>query len=103
MAYLERRDARIQENATIANDNACLAIQKQGEMVSCLAQLSYVLGQGVIVARANNPAVFMPMRPATDEDPHNVPASAKPQSVNVNDETSNSDIPAEAGQNRQTT
>ena len=35
------------ENAIIANENACLAILKQREVVSCLAQLSSVLSKGL--------------------------------------------------------
>ena len=35
------------KNAVIANKNARLAIVKQGEMVSCLAQLSTVLDHGL--------------------------------------------------------
>lgn len=43
MAYLERRDQRLNENAAVVNENARLVVAKQGEMVSCLAQLTHVL------------------------------------------------------------
>lgn len=38
------------KNAAIANDNARLAILKQGEMVNCLAQLSSVLSKGLTMS-----------------------------------------------------
>ncbi|KAG0565380.1 hypothetical protein KC19_8G185700 [Ceratodon purpureus] len=37
MAYQREKDRRMYETATIANENARLAILKQGEMVSCLS------------------------------------------------------------------
>lgn len=37
MAYLREKDIRLHENAKVTNENARLAIQKQGEMVSCLS------------------------------------------------------------------
>ena len=47
MEYQREKDSRAYENAKIANDNARLAIMKQGEMVSCLAQLPNVLSKGL--------------------------------------------------------
>ena len=40
MAYQRDKDRRLYENSVIANENARLAIQKQGEVVEVLAQLS---------------------------------------------------------------
>jgi hypothetical protein len=50
MAYQREKDRRLYENVVIANENARLAILKQGEVVSCLAQLSYVLSKGLFVS-----------------------------------------------------
>jgi hypothetical protein len=50
MAYQREKDRRLYENAVIANENARLAILKQGEVVSCLAQLSSVLSKGLFVS-----------------------------------------------------
>jgi hypothetical protein len=50
MAYQRKKDRRLYENAVIANENAHLAIQKQGEVVSCLSQLSSVLSLGLKVS-----------------------------------------------------
>lgn len=47
MEYQREKDRRMYENSLVANENARLAIMKQGEMVSCLAQLSTVLTQGM--------------------------------------------------------
>lgn len=47
MFYQREKDRRMYENATIANENAKLVILKQGEMVSCLSQLSHVLSRGL--------------------------------------------------------
>ena len=49
MSYQREKDRRLYENASIANDNARLSILKQGEMVSCLSQLSQVLSQSLNV------------------------------------------------------
>lgn len=45
MEYQREKDRRMYENASIANENARLAIVKQGEMVSCLSKLSTVLSK----------------------------------------------------------
>lgn len=50
MAYQREKDRRMYENAAIANDNARLAILKQGKMVSCLSQLSNVLSKGLTMS-----------------------------------------------------
>lgn len=47
MEYQREKDRRMYENAALANENARLAILKQGEMVGCLAQLSTVLSRGL--------------------------------------------------------
>ncbi|KAG0594510.1 hypothetical protein M758_UG083900 [Ceratodon purpureus] len=47
MAYQREKDRRMYEHASIANDNARMAIIKQGEMVACLSQLLTVLGHGL--------------------------------------------------------
>lgn len=47
MEYQREKDRRMYENAAIANENARMAIRKQGEMVSCLSQLSSVLSTGL--------------------------------------------------------
>ena len=51
MDYLRKKDRRNYAATLAANDNARLAIVKQTEMVSCLAQLSSVLGRGLSGAR----------------------------------------------------
>jgi hypothetical protein len=50
MEYQREKDRRLYENARMANENAHLAIIKQGEVVSCLAQLSNVLKVGLNVS-----------------------------------------------------
>jgi hypothetical protein len=49
MAYQREKDRRLYENAVIANENAKLSIMKQGEVVSCLQNLSNVLRMGMNV------------------------------------------------------
>jgi hypothetical protein len=39
MEYQREKDRRLYESALLANENARLAIIKQGEVVSCLSQL----------------------------------------------------------------
>jgi hypothetical protein len=50
MEYKREKDRRLYEASLIANENARLAIIKQGEVVSCLAQLSSVLSMGLNVS-----------------------------------------------------
>ena len=52
MDYAREKDHCLYENCLIANENACLAILKQGEVVSCLAQLSQVLSKGFIAPKS---------------------------------------------------
>lgn len=47
MAYQRKKDRRLYENLVIANDNARLAILKQGEVVQCLSHLSNVINMGM--------------------------------------------------------
>jgi hypothetical protein len=50
MEYQREKDRRLYESALLANENARLAIIKQGEVVSCLSQLSSVLQMGLHVS-----------------------------------------------------
>lgn len=47
MAYQREKDQQLYENAAVANISACLAILKQGETVSCFAQLFSILSHGL--------------------------------------------------------
>ena len=47
MDYQRERDRRLHESARLANSNARLAIEKQGEVVKCLSDLSIVLSAGL--------------------------------------------------------
>ena len=47
MQYQREKDRHLHESSCIANENAKLAIEKQGEVVKCLAQLSSVLSRGM--------------------------------------------------------
>ena len=49
MEYQSEKDRRIYENALAANENACLSILKQGDMVNCLVHLSSVLSKSLII------------------------------------------------------
>lgn len=46
LEYQRERDRRLYENARLSNENAKLSIQKQGEVVDCLARLSTVMTSG---------------------------------------------------------
>lgn len=59
MQYQREKDRRLYENTAIANENARLAILKQGEMVSCLSQLSTVLGQSLTMSNAQGMPPFL--------------------------------------------
>jgi hypothetical protein len=52
MDYQREKDRRLYENSRIAQENARLAIMKQGEIVGYLAKLSSVLSQGLLVSTA---------------------------------------------------
>lgn len=60
MSYQREKDRKMYENAAIANENARLAILKQGEMVSCLSQLSHVLSTGLQMSSAFPQVVTTP-------------------------------------------
>lgn len=47
MQYQREKDLRLHESSVLANQNAKLAIMKQGEVVQCLAQLTSVLSMGL--------------------------------------------------------
>lgn len=42
MSFLREKDIRLNENAKVAQENARLAIEKQGELIRCLANMSAV-------------------------------------------------------------
>ena len=52
MAYQRKKDRRLYENVVLANENACLSILKQGEMVTCLAHLSGILSRSLVMTEA---------------------------------------------------
>ena len=47
MAYQREKDKRLYENAMQANENACLLIIKQGDIVNCLSHLSNMIGKSL--------------------------------------------------------
>ena len=47
MDYQRERDSQLHENARTANENAKLAIEKQGEVVHCLAEIASVFTAGL--------------------------------------------------------
>jgi hypothetical protein len=55
MSFLRDKDTRLNENAKAAQENARLAIEKQRELIRCLANISFVLGKGLGVAREEPP------------------------------------------------
>jgi hypothetical protein len=69
MLYQRERDRILYENSVTVNENAPLAIQKQGEVVSCLAQLSSVLSRGL----------NMPYRIPSTNDAKAVPPTSRPK------------------------
>lgn len=61
------------DNAAVANENARLAIMKQGEMVSCLSQLSHVLSSGLNMSnlsRHSSVAATAPQHTRTTSFPY---------------------------------
>jgi len=60
MLFQQEKDHRLHESSRIANDNAKLAIEKQGEVVKCLAQLSHILSVGL----------SLPKGRTVEEQPH---------------------------------
>jgi len=82
MQYQREKDRRMYEHASIANENARLAILKQGEIVNCLAQLSSVLGQGLTMSNTHgippeaepvHTSMVDPRATATSADPNGSP------------------------------
>ena len=51
MDYQREKDRRLHESSLIANENAKLAIEKQGEVMKCLTHLSSVLGVGLTLSK----------------------------------------------------
>jgi len=47
MEYNRERDRRLHENAVVVNENAKLAIEKQGQVVQCFAHIAHVLRSGL--------------------------------------------------------
>lgn len=52
MEYYRERDRRYLDNAGVANLNARLAIEKQGDVVQCLSQLANVLSARLRLPKA---------------------------------------------------
>ena len=48
MAYAREKDLCLHESGLMANENAKLAIEKQGDVVKCLIELTYVLSRGML-------------------------------------------------------
>jgi len=78
MQYQREKDRRLHESSCIANENARLAIEKQGEVVKCLTQLSSVLSIGLHLQKGRS----RPDEPQAAPPPlraHNkVPTAASP-------------------------
>ena len=47
MAYQRERDLRMHETSVWVNKNAWVALEKQGDMVKCLSELTSVIGKGM--------------------------------------------------------
>jgi hypothetical protein len=56
MSFLREKDNWLHERARIAQRNAELAIEKQGELIRCLANISVVLGKGLMVGTLGGPS-----------------------------------------------
>jgi len=52
--YAREKDRRLHETSCDANENARLAIERQGEVIKCLTELSYVLSRGMQLPSAND-------------------------------------------------
>lgn len=59
MEYNRERDRRLHENAIVVNENAKLAIHKQGQVVQCLVHIAHVL-RGSLPQRNNPPSTPKP-------------------------------------------
>ena len=53
MLYEREKDRRTYDQALAVNENARLSILKQGEMVTCLANLSGVLSRGLMMTNGH--------------------------------------------------
>ena len=53
MAYAREKDLCLHESSLMTNENAKLAIEKQGDVVKCLTELTYVLSRGMLPPRAS--------------------------------------------------
>jgi hypothetical protein len=85
MMYQREKDRRLYENAVTVNENARLAIQKQGEVVSCLAHLSSVLSKGLSMPRDSHgngrpqaPAPMTTAEATLAEEPRGTPYTSPP-------------------------
>ena len=70
MAYAWEKDLRLHESSLMANENAKLAIEKQGDVVKCLTKLTYVLSRGMLPPRASG-----------GREPHAAPPNHEHQST----------------------
>ena len=68
MEYQRDRDQRLYEASRLANDNAKLSIVKQGELVTCLSELSTALTTGFQVRHAMRRASRVPIHCAPTAD-----------------------------------
>ena len=73
MDYQREKDRRLHESSCIANENAKLAIEKQGEVVKCLAQLSSVLSMGLQLPSTRAAGVESQSIPAAVQELQKVP------------------------------
>ena len=73
MEYKHEKDRRLHKSSCIANENAKLAIEKQGEVVKCLAQLSSVLSMGLQLSSRRAAGVESQTTPATIQELEKVP------------------------------
>ena len=55
MSFLQQKDNRLYEYARVAQQNAELAIEKQEELIRCLANISIVLEKGLMVGTPGGP------------------------------------------------
>jgi hypothetical protein len=55
MTFLWEKDNRLNEHTKAAQRNAQLAIEKQGDLIRCLANISFILGKGLGVAQQDSP------------------------------------------------
>jgi hypothetical protein len=55
MSFMLEKDQRINNNAKAAQENAKLAIEKEEELIRCLANISVVLGRGLGVGSEGVP------------------------------------------------